>query len=60
MWGLETLSETEGPLENPVQPLHTTDKVTESQEDGAMELFTPGHRGAKLRSRTFRSKFLTF
>lgn len=36
MWGLETLSETEGPLENLVQPLHTTDKVAGSQEDGVI------------------------
>lgn len=36
MWGLETLSETEGPLENLVQPLHTTDKVTNSQEEGVI------------------------
>lgn len=36
LWGLETLSETEGPLENLAQPLHPTDKATESQADSVI------------------------
>lgn len=34
--GLETLSETEGPLEALVHPIHTTDKVAKSQGDGVI------------------------
>lgn len=36
MWGLETLSEAEGPLENLVRPLHTTEKGAESQADAVI------------------------
>lgn len=36
MWGLETLSETEGPVENLVQPLHTTERGAESQGDAVI------------------------